>query len=81
MVETNGNSPKIVEWEFVPIFGYYNHFGFPNQEKHIDPDLESYTLRRFGLKVRDDDDSAPNSTSDVSPQPADPIASPATANP
>jgi Na+-transporting methylmalonyl-CoA/oxaloacetate decarboxylase gamma subunit len=81
MVETNGNSPKIVEWEFVPIFGCYNHFGFPNQEKHIDPDLESYTLRRFGLKVRDDDDSAQNPTPDVSPQPADTNASPAPANP
>jgi len=40
---------EVVEWEFVPIFGCYNVIGPPNREKHIDPYLAEYTLKRFGL--------------------------------
>jgi hypothetical protein len=52
VIDPTRSTYRVVEWEFVPIFGCYTTLGPPNQEKHIDPDLAEYTLRRFGIRAK-----------------------------
>jgi TonB family protein len=49
LVDPMGASYKIVEWEFHPIVGCYRLFQPVRRDKFDDPNLEEYTLRRFGI--------------------------------
>ena len=49
LVDQIGHDYRIVQWEFTPIFGCYRFMQPPSQTKIEDPNLEHYTLVRFGL--------------------------------
>ncbi len=49
LVDRIEGEPKIVAWKFEPMAGCYRLGQWPTENMTEDPDLETYTLERFGI--------------------------------